>query len=235
MIELYYWPTPNSHKVSLFLEEAALPYRIYPIDLSRGEQFGPELLHISPNTRIPAIIDREPGDDRGPLAVFESGTILQYLAEKTQRFLPQDTRARFETLEWLFWQIGGPGPTAGETHHFGHSAPDQIRYAIDRYGKETTRLYAVLNNRLRDREFINGIDYSIADMACFPWVVPHEYQRQDINALPELKRWFRAIEQRPATQRAYALGFDIGSGAPPVVSSNSVRPDSARPHYSGHS
>lgn len=209
MIDLHYWPTPNCHKVTLFLEEAALAYRIHPVDLERGDQFRPDFLRLSPNNRIPVIVDREPIDGGEPMAVFESGAILQYLAEKTQRFLPQAARARYETLEWLFWQIGGLGPMAGQTHHFGHSAPEHVNYAIERYAKETTRFYAILNNRLRDREFINGVDYSIADMACYPWVVPHEYQRQDINALPELNRWFRAIEQRPATQRAYARGHEV--------------------------
>lgn len=209
MIELYYWPTPNGHKVAMFLEEAALEYEIVPVDIGRGEQFKPEFLRISPNNRMPAIIDRQPADGGEPISVFESGAILQYLAEKTGLFLPQPIRDRYETLQWLFWQIGGLGPMGGQTHHFTHYAPEQISYAVDRYTKETARLYAVLNNRLKDREYINGVAYSIADMACYPWVVPLDDQAQSMEGLPELKRWFRAVEQRPGTRRAYERGNKI--------------------------
>lgn len=209
MIELYYWPTPNGHKVTMFLEEAALDYEIIPVDIGRGEQFKTEFLRISPNNRMPAIIDRHPADGGAPISVFESGAILQYLAEKTGLFLSQPIRDRYETLQWLFWQIGGLGPIGGQTHHFSHYAPEHVEYAIERYTKETARLYAVLNNRLRDREYINGVAYSIADMACYPWVVPHENQHVNLDDLPALKRWFKAIQQRPATRRAYERGDAI--------------------------
>ncbi|MBN8741639.1 MAG: thiol:disulfide oxidoreductase [Lysobacterales bacterium 69-70] len=203
MIELYYWPTPNGHKITLFLEEAGLDYTIKPVDISRGEQFEPAFLAFSPNNRMPAIIDRAPADGGEAISVFESGAILLYLAEKTGRFLPADVRGRKEVTEWLFWQMGGLGPMAGQNHHFGTYAPEKIPYAIERYVKETNRLYGVLDRRLAGREFIAG-EYSIADMACYPWIVPHERQQQDLDDFPHLKRWFGAIAERPATVRAYA-------------------------------
>ncbi len=206
MIELYYWPTPNGHKITMMLEESGLPYRITPIDIGRGDQFKAEFLKISPNNRMPAIIDQQPAAGGAPIAIFESGAILQYLAEKTGRFLPEDVRGRFETLQWLFWQVGGLGPMAGQNHHFTSYAPERIPYATERYVNETTRLYTVLNKRLADRDFINGIGYSIADIACYPWVLPHEDQRQDMRKFPDLQRWLDAIQQRPATQRAYEIG-----------------------------
>jgi GSH-dependent disulfide-bond oxidoreductase len=203
MIELYYWPTPNGHKITLFLEETGTPYTIKPVDISAGEQFDPAFLAFSPNNRMPAIIDRAPADGGDAISVFESGAILLYLAEKTGKFLPPDVRGRTSATEWLFWQMGGLGPMAGQNHHFGTYAPEKIPYAIDRYVNETNRLYGVLDRRLAGREFIAG-DYSIADMACYPWIVPHERQRQNLDDFPNLKRWFRAIAERPATVRAYA-------------------------------
>lgn len=214
MIDLYYWTTPNGHKITLFLEESGLPYRILPINIGKGEQFQPDFLRIAPNNRIPAIVDNAPADGGEPIPLFESGAILLYLAEKTGRFLPPDPRVRLDTLQWLFWQMGGLGPMAGQNHHFGVYAPETIPYAIDRYVKETGRLYAVLNKRLADRPFIAGDDYSIADMACYPWIVPYERQRQNLADFPHLARWFESIRQRPATERAYALADQINKPAP---------------------
>ncbi len=208
MIDLYYWTTPNGHKITLFLEETGLPYEIHPVNIGRGEQFKPEFLRLSPNNRIPAIVDRAPADAGAPLSVFESGAILLYLADKTRCFIPADVRGRFETLQWLFWQVGGLGPMAGQNHHFAQYAPEKIPYAIDRYVKETSRLYAVLDRQLARREFLAG-EYSIADMACYPWIVPHERQGQRLDDYPNLRRWFEAIADRPATQRAYALAEQI--------------------------
>jgi GST-like protein len=205
MIDLYYWPTPNGHKITILLEETGLGYTIKPVNIGAGEQFKPEFLAISPNNRMPAIVDQAPADGGGPLAVFESGAILVYLAEKTGQFLPSDTRGRFATLEWLFWQMGGLGPMAGQNHHFSGYAPEKIPYAIDRYVKETNRLYGVLDRRLAKVSFLAG-DYSIADMACHPWIVPHERQGQKLEDFPHLKRWFETIAARPAVQRAYARG-----------------------------
>lgn len=203
MIDLYYWTTPNGHKITLFLEETGLPYKIIPVAIGRGEQFKPEFLKIAPNNRIPAIVDHEPADNKGPLSLFESGAILQYLAEKTGKFLPKDLRGRQETLQWLYWQMAGLGPMAGQNHHFGSYAPEKIPYAIERYVNETSRLYRVANDRLADRPFLAGSEYTIADMASYPWVVGHEKQGQDMNKFPHLKRWFETIAARPATVRAY--------------------------------
>jgi GSH-dependent disulfide-bond oxidoreductase len=208
MIELYYWTTPNGHKITLFLEESGLPYSIHPINLNRGDQFKPEFLAISPNNRIPAVVDTAPSDGGGPISVFESGAILLYLAEKSGRFLPKDLRGRMEVLQWLFWQVGGLGPMAGQNHHFKDYAREKIPYAIQRYQNETNRLYAVLNKRLADRAFVAG-GYSIADMAIYPWIVPHEKQGQMLADFPHLKRWFEEIKARPATQRAYAKADEI--------------------------
>jgi len=205
MIDLYYWTTPNGHKVTLFLEETGLNYRILPINIGKNEQFQPEFLAIAPNNRIPAIVDHAPVDSGAPISLFESGAILQYLAEKTGRFLPVDLRARTETLQWLYWQMGGLGPMAGQNHHFSIYAPERIPYAIDRYVKETARLYGVMDRRLADRLFIAGDDYSIADMACYPWIASHQRQSQNLDDFPNLHRWFQTIQARPATQRAYAL------------------------------
>ena len=204
MIDLYYWTTPNGHKVSIFLEEAGLPYRVHGVDIGKNEQFAPAFLRIAPNNRIPAIVDDAPADGGEPMSLFESGAILLYLAEKTGRFLPQDLRGRQEVSQWLFWQMGGLGPMAGQNHHFGTFAPEKIPYAIDRYVKETARLYGVLDRRLADRAFVAG-EYSIADMAIYPWIVPHERQQQSLADFPNVQRWFASIEARPAVQRAYAL------------------------------
>ncbi|TVP62711.1 MAG: thiol:disulfide oxidoreductase [Nodularia sp. (in: Bacteria)] len=202
MIELYYWTTPNGHKITMFLEEVGLPYTIIPVNIGVGEQFQPEFLQISPNNRIPAIVDHEPVTQDGAISVFESGAILLYLAEKTGKLIPENVRVRVEVLQWLFWQMGGLGPMAGQNHHFNKYAPEKIDYAINRYVKETGRLYAVLNKRLADREFVAG-DYSIADIAAYPWIVPYESQSQKLEDFPHLQRWFATIQARPATIRAY--------------------------------
>jgi GST-like protein len=220
MIDLYYWTTPNGHKITMFLEEAGLPYQIHPINISKGEQFAPEFLAIAPNNRIPAIVDNAPSGGGAPISVFESGAILLYLAEKTGQFLSKEPRTRVATLEWLFWQMGGLGPMAGQNHHFGTYAPEKIPYAITRYVNETNRLYGVLNKRLADRPFVAG-DYSIADMAAYPWIVPYERQSQKLEDFPHLKRWFEAIHDRPATIAAYAKAEAINT-AP------SVTPESAK-------
>ncbi|TAD89083.1 MAG: thiol:disulfide oxidoreductase [Alphaproteobacteria bacterium] len=208
MIELYYWTTPNGHKVTMALEEMGLPYTLHGINIGKGEQFQPEFLKIAPNNRIPAIVDTAPVDGGQPVSLFESGAILLYLAEKTGQFLPQDLRGRADALQWLFWQMGGLGPMAGQNHHFSQYAPEKIPYAIDRYVKETNRLYGVLNKQLAEREFIVG-SYSIADMACYPWIVPYERQGQSLEDFPHLKRWFHAIAARPATIQAYARAGEV--------------------------
>ncbi|HCA17452.1 MAG: glutathione S-transferase N-terminal domain-containing protein [Alcaligenes pakistanensis] len=213
MIDLYYWTTPNGHKVTMFLEESGLPYTIHPINIGQGDQFKPEFLRIAPNNRIPAIVDQAPQDGGEPIALFESGAILQYLAEKTGQFLSSDLRVRTETFQWLYWQMGGLGPMAGQNHHFNVYAPVKIDYAIDRYVRETGRLYGVLNKHLEQRDFIAG-DYSIADMASYPWIVSHERQNQNLDDFPHLKRWFQRIGERPATQRAYDLVEQINPGSP---------------------
>lgn len=212
MIDLYYWTTPNGHKVTMFLEETGLPYRIIPVDIGKGEQFKPDFLEIAPNNRIPAMVDHEPAGGGARVSLFESGAMLLYLADKTGRFIPRDVRGRAEVLQWLFWQMGGLGPMAGQNHHFSQYAPERIPYAIDRYVKETNRLYGVLDKRLADREFVAG-DYSIADMASYPWIVPHERQGQDLDDFPNLKRWFEAIRARPATIRAYERAKEVNPAA----------------------
>lgn len=218
MIDLHYWTTPNGHKVTIFLEETGLPYRIIPVNISTGDQFKPVFLAIAPNNRIPALVDTTPADGGAPISIFESGAILQYLAEKTGKFLPADIRGRTEVMQWLFWQMGGLGPMAGQNHHFVQYAPEKLPYAINRYVNETNRLYGVLNKRLADREFIAG-DYSIADMASYPWIVPHKRQQQNLDDFPHLKRWFEAIRARPVVERAYALAEKINTT--PVVSEQS--------------
>jgi GST-like protein len=209
MIELHYWPTPNGHKITMFLEEAGLPYEVKPVNIGKGDQFKPEYLKISPNNKMPAIVDTDPLGGGKPLSIFESGAILQYLAEKTGQFMPASTRDRYVVLEWLFWQVGGLGPMLGQNHHFNRYAPEKIPYAIDRYVNETHRLYGVLNGRLDGRAFIAGTDYTIADMAAYPWIVPYEAQGMTLEEFPHLKRWFEGIRARPATQRAYAVGETI--------------------------
>jgi len=205
MIDLYYWTTPNGHKVSLFLEEAGLPYEVHPINIGQGDQFKPDFLKIAPNNRIPAIVDQNPTDGGAPISLFESGAILLYLAEKTGQFIPKDLRGRQEALQWLFWQMGGLGPMAGQNHHFSQFAPEKIPYAIKRYVDETARLYGVLDRRLADRNFVAGDEYSIADMAIYPWIVSHKWQSQKLEDFPHVERWFNHIKQRPATVRAYEL------------------------------
>jgi GST-like protein len=219
-IEFWTWNTPNGRKISVALEEMGLAYTVKPVNISKNEQFNPEFLKFSPNNRIPAIVDHAPADGGAPISLFESGAILLYLADKTGRFIAPDLRGRNETLQWLFWQMGGLGPMAGQNHHFTQYAPQQIPYAIERYTKETARLYAVLNKRLADREFIAG-DYSIADMACYPWIVPHKKQGQNLDDFLHLKRWFAAIGERPATQRAYELAKEINPA--PVVTEDAKR------------
>ncbi|MBC3954952.1 glutathione binding-like protein [Pseudomonas triticifolii] len=214
MIDLYYWTTPNGHKISLFLEESGLAYKVFPVNIGKNEQFEPDFLKISPNNRIPAIVDHHPADDGAPLSLFESGAILLYLAEKTGRFIPTDLRGRQEVSQWLFWQMGGLGPMAGQNHHFNRFAKEKIPYAIERYVNETARLYGVLNKRLADRDFVAGSDYSIADMAIYPWIVSHTYQQQDLNDFPHLKRWFDSIANRDATKRAYALAERVNPSRP---------------------
>jgi len=210
MIDLYYWTTPNGHKVTIFLEEAGLEYMIIPVNISKGDQFKPEFLEISPNNRMPAIVDHAPAGGGAPVSVFESGAILLYLAEKTGRFIAGDLRGRVEVLQWLFWQMGGLGPMLGQNHHFNLYAPQKIPYAIDRYVNETSRLYQVLDNRLADREFMAG-PYSIADMASYPWIVPWKRQQQDIELFPNLKRWFEAIRARPAVVKAYEISKSVNT------------------------
>ncbi len=209
MLDLYYWTTPNGHKITIFLEETGVPYTLKPVNIGKGEQFDPAFLAVSPNNRIPAIVDHAPADGGAPLAMFESGAILEYLATKTGRLLPADLRGRWDCLQWLHWQIAGLGPMAGQNHHFGLYAPEKIPYAIDRYVNETGRLYAVLNKRLADRAFVAG-DYSIADIACYPWVRP-ERQRQNIDDFPHLKRWKTEIAARPAVARAYAIAATVNT------------------------
>jgi len=207
MLDVYYWGTPNGLKIKLFLEEAQLPYRIIPVDIGKGEQFKPEFLRISPNNRIPAIVDNEPADGGPPLSLFESGAILLYLAEKTGRFIPADVRGRAKVLEWLFWQVAGLGPMAGQNGHFNHYAPEKVPYAIERYTKETNRLYGVLDRALAGRDYLAG-EYTIADMASFPWIVGHERHKQNLDEFPNVKRWFLRIRERPACQRAY-VGVEV--------------------------
>ena len=203
MIDLYYAATPNGLKLKLFFEETGLPHRIVRVDIGRGEQFRPAFLAISPNNKIPALVDHDPPGGGAPVSLFESGAMLLYLAEKSGCLLPADLRGRAEVLQWLFWQVGGLGPMAGQNGHFAAHAPEQVPYAIARYTSETKRLYGVLNTRLADREFVAGAAYSIADIACFPWIVPHASHGQNLADFPHLERWFHAIAARPATVRAY--------------------------------
>jgi GST-like protein len=204
MIDLYYWPTPNGWKISIALEEMELPYVVKSVNIGRGEQFDPAFLAISPNNRMPAIVDREPLGGGEPLAVFESGAILLYLAEKSGKFLPRNPRGRYEVIQWLMWQMGGLGPMLGQNHHFRIYAPEPVAYAIDRYTDEGKRLYSVLDGQLAEREYICG-DYSIADMACWPWIVPHERQGVVFSDYANVVRWYETMKQRPALRR----GFDV--------------------------
>ena len=215
MIDLYYAPTPNGWKISIMLEECGLPYTVRPVNIGAGEQFAPEFLKISPNNRIPAIVDHAPEGGGDPVSVFETGAILLYLAEKTGKFGGDDVRTRAEINQWLMWQMGGLGPMLGQNHHFRNYAPEKIPYAIDRYLKETNPLHGVLDRRLADREFVAGADYSIADMASYPWIIP-EAQGQDLADFPNLARWHAAIRARPATQRAYAKGKEVNPQQAPM-------------------
>ena len=213
MIDLHYWPTPNGHKITLFLEEAGLPYVIKPVDIGKGDQFKPEYLAISPNNKMPAIVDHDPVGGGAPLSVFESGAILVYLAGKTGKFIPKDARGKVECLEWLFWQVGGLGPMTGQYGHFHVYAPEKIPYAMERYRKEAERLLDVLNRRLRGRAFLTGDDYTIADMACYPWINPYSKAPLDLEPFAEVRRWHAAIAARPATQRAYAREGEVNRNA----------------------
>lgn len=216
MIDLYYWPTPNGHKITLFLEEAKVAYRLRPVNIGKGDQFQSDFLKISPNNRMPAIIDQHPTDEGAPISVFESGAILLYLAGKTGKFIPKDLRGQVDCLQWLMWQMGGLGPMLGQNHHFNHYAPEKIPYAIDRYVKETARLYAVLNKRLKDRKFICGDQYTIADMACYPWILP-ERQGQNMTDFPHIARWHALIKARPATTKAYSKAREANPAPTPLT------------------
>jgi GST-like protein len=205
MIDLHYWPTPNGWKISIALEELGLPYEVVPVNIGRGEQFKPEFLAISPNNRMPAIVDHAPADGGGPLSIFESGAILLYLADKTGRLCPVDLRGRTEVHEWLMWQMGGLGPMSGQANHFRNYAPEKLQYGIDRYTNEVNRLYGVLDKRLAGREFICGA-FSIADCASWPWILSHERIGQNLAEFPNLRRWYDSLKERPSVRR----GIDVG-------------------------
>ena len=214
MIDLHYWPTPNGWKISIMLEECDAPYRMVPVNIGKGAQFAPDFLAISPNNRMPAIVDHAPQGGGAPVAVFESGAILQYLAEKTGLYLPAVLRARYQVLQWLNWQIGGLGPMAGQNGHFLLYAPEKIPYAVDRYGKEVDRLYGVLDQQLaRTDGHVAGLDYSIADMAIFPWVRTHKAQNVALENFPNVLRWYNALFDRPAVKRGLALGKELRAPA----------------------
>jgi GST-like protein len=206
-IDLYYWPTPNGWKITIMLEECGLPYTVHPVNIGKGDQFKPEFLAISPNNRMPAIVDPD-GPDGKPISVFESGAILQYLGRKTGQFYPTDERKRVEVDQWLFWQMGGFGPMLGQTHHFRIYAPEQVPYAINRYTNEANRLYGVLNRRLADREYVAG-EYSIADMAIVGWAKLWERQGQNIEDFPHVKRWLETMFARPAVERGLKVSSEI--------------------------
>ncbi|MBA2693811.1 MAG: glutathione S-transferase family protein [Rubrobacter sp.] len=207
-IDVYFWPTPNGNKITIFLEEAGLPYNIIPINIGAGDQFKEEFLEFSPNNKMPAIIDPE-GPDGQPISIFESGAILVYLGEKTSKFLPVDARSRYRTIEWLMFQMGGVGPMLGQNHHFRQYAPEKIEYAIDRYTNEATRLYNVIDKRLENNEFIAGGEYTIADMAIWPWLTNHENQGQDLGSFPNLARWYWEMDARPAVKTAMEKGKKV--------------------------
>ena len=210
MIDLHYWPTPNGWKVSIMLEECGLPYTLKPVNIGRGEQFEPKFLAISPNNRMPAIVDQDPPGGGAPIAVFESGAILIYLAEKTGRFLPADLRGRHATLQWLMWQMGGLGPMAGQNGHFLLYAPERLPYALERYGKEVNRLYGVLDAQLeRTAHYVAGGEYTIADMAIFPWIRTHKAQQIALAEFAHVERWYNALIERPAARRGIELGREL--------------------------
>lgn len=203
MIELHSWPTPNGLKISIFLEEAKLEHRVVPVNIGKGAQFDPAFLSFAPNNRIPAILDHAPEDGGEPIGVFESGMILLYLADKTGQFIASDLRGRKTTLEWLFWQMGGLGPMLGQNGHFNIYAPEKVPYAIERYVNESRRLYGVLDKQLAGKDYIAG-EYSIADMACYPWIVPHEAHKMELSDHPNLTAWFKRVRARPAVAKVYA-------------------------------
>jgi len=214
MIDLYYWPTPNGWKISIMLEECGLPYKMIPVNIGKGEQFAPGFLAISPNNRMPAIVDSAPAGGGDPISIFESGAILQYLADKTGRFLSVDVRERYSVLQWLNWQMGGLGPMAGQNGHFLLYAPEKIPYAIDRYGKEVDRLYGVLDKQLGNTgTFVAGAEYSIADMAIFPWTRTHRAQNVDLEKFPNVKHWYNALFERPAVKRGLDVGKELRAPA----------------------
>jgi len=210
MIDLHTWKTPNGHKITMALEETGLPYRLIPVDISKGAQFAPDFLAISPNNRIPAIVDHEPAGAGPALPIFESGAILLYLANKAGQLMPADPREREAATQWLFWQVGGLGPMVGQNLHFSRFAPEQVPYAIERYVAETVRLYGVLDRRLQLAEYLAGETFSVADIAIYPWIVPHEWAGQSLDAYPAVQRWFEQIKARSATERAYAKANDLG-------------------------
>jgi GST-like protein len=222
MIELYFFPTPNGRKIAIFLEEAGVPYKVQLVDMWQGEQFKREFLLISPNNKIPVIVDHAPSDGGAPLPVFESAAILMYLADKLGKFYPTDPRRRLVVTQWLIWQVAGLGPMAGQLGHFGHSAPEQLPYAIDRYRRETNRLYAVLDRQLTGRAYIAD-DYSIADMACYPWIAAHDHLQIDMTGFPELRRWLEMLRHRPAISRAFSLFKDIAPGEREIVITDEFR------------
>ncbi len=207
MIHLHYWPTPNGWKITIALEEMGLPYNVLPVNIGRGEQFKPDFLAISPNNRMPAIVDDDPPGGGTPVSVFESGAILLYLADKTRSFIPEDLRGRVAVHEWLMWQMGGLGPMMGQANHFAHYAPEKIAYGIERYTKETERLFGVMERRLADRDYLAG-EYSIADMAAFPWARLHDRLNIDAANFPKVAAWLARIDERPAVQRALKVGKD---------------------------
>lgn len=211
-IDLFYWPTPNGWKISIALEELGLPYTVRPVNIGAGDQFQPDFLKFSPNNKMPAIIDPE-GPEGRPISIFESGAILIYLAEKTGRLMPADPRGRYAVLEWLMFQMGGVGPMLGQAHHFRQYAPEKIQYAIDRYTNEAGRLYNVLDKRLSETEWVAGDGYSIADIAIFPWIVPHERQGQSFDERPHLKRWYETMKARPAVSKGLDVGKELRSGS----------------------
>lgn len=206
MIDLYFWPTGNGKKISIMLEECGLEYNVIPVNIGKGDQFKPEFVRISPNSKMPAIIDHDA--DGGPISIFESGAILQYLAEKTGKFLPDNIRERYEVLQWLYWQIGGLGPMAGQAHHFLKYSPKKIEYAMERFRNEVSRLYKVMDDRLVDRDYLAG-EYSIADMAAWPWVFRHDWQGQDLNDFPNLRKWFETVAARPAVEKGAGVGKEF--------------------------
>ncbi|MBO6826465.1 MAG: glutathione S-transferase N-terminal domain-containing protein [Sneathiella sp.] len=210
MIDLYYWPTPNGWKVSILLEELGLPYTVHPVNIGKGDQFDPEFLKIAPNNRMPAIVDHAPEDGGDPISIFESAAIMTYLADKAGQLMPTDTRGRTDVNQWLYWQMGGLGPMAGQLHHFRLYAQEKIPYAIERYSNEVARLYGVMEKRLVGRDYLTG-DYTIADIACFPWIARHERQKMDLNDYPNLKKWFDRIGARDAVKTGLALGEDFQS------------------------